>query len=63
MASANANPNNHGKKPCWHRACARLVRLCDEREAAAAQLADQTKIARKIAAARVAAQFNAELFA
>ncbi len=48
---------------------ARIVRLHDEREAAAAQLADkvitivdETRIARKIAAARVTAQFNAELF-
>ena len=24
------------KQPCWHRAAARIVRLCDEREAAAA---------------------------
>jgi hypothetical protein len=55
--------------PCWHRAAARLVRLCDEREAAAAQLADkvitvveQTKLTRKIAAARATAQLN-ELFA
>ena len=30
----------HGK-PCWHRAAARLVRLHDEREAGAAQLADK----------------------
>jgi hypothetical protein len=59
----------HGKKPCWHRAAARLVRLHDEREAAAAQLADkvievvdQSRVARKIAAARATAQLN-ELFA
>ncbi|MBC8160469.1 MAG: hypothetical protein H7Z42_04545 [Roseiflexaceae bacterium] len=58
------------KLPCWHRAASRLVRLHDEREAAAAALADhvidvvdQSRIARKIAAARIAAQFNAELFA
>lgn len=56
-------------QPCYHRAAARLVRLHDEREAAAAQLADkvievvdQTRIARKIAAARATAQLN-ELFA
>lgn len=55
--------------PCWHRAAARLTRLCDEREAAAAQLAekvinvvDETRITRKIAAARATAQLN-ELFA
>jgi hypothetical protein len=58
----------HGQ-PCWHRAAARLVRLHDEREAAAAQIADkvitivdETRIARKIAAARATAQLN-ELFA
>jgi SWIM zinc finger len=57
-------------QPCWHRAAARIVRLHDEREAAADQLADkviavveQTQATRKIAAARCAAQFNAELFA
>jgi hypothetical protein len=50
-------------QPCWHRACARLVRLHDEHDVAAAQLADQAKLNRKIAAARCAAQFNAELFA
>jgi hypothetical protein len=57
------------KIPCWHRAAARLVRLHDKREAAATQLADkvitivdETRIARKIAAARATAQLN-ELFA
>jgi len=87
-------------QPCYHRAIARIVRLCDEREAAqrqivcqqpdnlcelhnpcpehAAQAAaylaadaladkvitivDETRIARKIAAARATAQLN-ELFA
>lgn len=66
--------DEHGKRvhaggqPCYHRAIARIVRLCDEREAAAAQLADkvievvnQTRVARKIAAARATAQLN-ELF-
>jgi hypothetical protein len=48
---------------CWHRAAARLVRLCDEYEVAANQRADQARLARKIAAARVTAQFNADLFA
>lgn len=52
----------HGQA-CWHRAAARLVRLHDEREVADAQIADQSRIARKIAAARITAQFNAELFA
>jgi hypothetical protein len=58
-----------GGYPCWHRAAARLVRLHDEREAGAAQLAeqvitvvDQSRTARKIAAARATAQLN-ELFA
>jgi hypothetical protein len=73
------------KKPCWHRAAARLVRLHDERLSAAQQegeaIADAQqaglitmpegdtldtagmRIARKIAAARLAtAQLN-ELFA
>lgn len=56
-------------QPCYHRAIARIVRLCDEREAAAAALADkvitvvdQTRVARKIAAQRATAQLN-ELFA
>lgn len=30
-----------GKKPCWHRAAARIVRLCDEREAAQRQIVCQ----------------------
>jgi hypothetical protein len=57
------------KIPCWHRAAARLVRTHDEKEAAAAQLADkvitvveQTRVARKIAAQRATAAVN-ELFA
>ncbi len=65
-------------QPCWHRAAARLVRLHDEaieRDLAttAGQVArmvleaeaiiDRDRVARKIAAARCAAQFNAELFA
>lgn len=72
-------------QPCYHRAMARLVRLHDEREAAAqregtaiidAQRAGLItmpegdtldthgmRVARKIAAARIAAQFNADLFA
>lgn len=53
-------------QPCWHRAASRIVRLCMEREAAAAQpvitIVDETRIARKIAAARATAQLN-ELFA
>lgn len=56
-------------QPCYHRAIARIVRLCDERETAAAQLADQvieivdtSRIARKSAAARATAALN-ELFA
>ncbi len=71
----------HGKKPCWHRAAARLVRLHDEaldrQPSVAAQAPDvfplnlpdddrveeSNRLARKIAAARVTAQFNAELFA
>lgn len=55
--------------PCWHRAAARLVRLCDEREASAAQLADKvieivdtTRTARKIAAARKALELVNELY-
>lgn len=56
-----------GKKPCWHRAAARLVRLHDEREAAALAdkvitVVEQTKLTRKIAAARATQQLN-ELFA
>jgi hypothetical protein len=54
---------------CWHRAAARLVRLHDERQAAATQLAeqvidvvDQSRIARKIAAQRATALLN-ECFA
>ena len=57
------------KIACWHRALARLVRLHDEREAAAAQLADkviavveQTQTARKIAAQRATAALN-EMYA
>ena len=57
------------KLPCWHRAAARLVRLHDEREDSAAQLADKvikvvdtTRITRKLAAQRVTAALN-ELFA
>jgi len=45
-------------RPCWHRAAARIVRLCDEREASAAQLADkvinvvdQSRLASRAAAA------------
>jgi hypothetical protein len=52
------------KIPCWHRAAARIVRLCDEREAATYaqyQRADQFA-ARQIAAARATAAVN-ELFA
>jgi hypothetical protein len=57
------------KIPCWHRAAARLVRLHDEREQAATQLADkvitiieETRLARKIAAQRATALLN-ECFA
>jgi hypothetical protein len=59
----------HGKKPCWHRAAARLVRLHDERVAGLMTMpegdtlnTDGLRIARKIAAARATAQLN-ELFA
>jgi len=54
---------------CWHRAAAKMVRRHDEREAAAAQLADKvieivdtTRIARKIAAQRATEALN-ELYA
>lgn len=52
-------------RACYHRAMAQLVRRHDEREAAAAQLADTvieiidtTRIARKIAAQRATAALN-----
>jgi hypothetical protein len=52
---------DHGHA-CWHRAAARLVRLHDEYEVAAAGRADQARLARQIAAARATALLN-ECFA
>lgn len=59
-------------QPCWHRAAARLVRLHDEREAAATQLAETVSaivappsrptVAKMIAAARARVEMD-ELFA
>jgi hypothetical protein len=54
-------------RPCWHRAASRLVRLHDEREAAASLVTmpegdtlatDGMRVARKIAAARATALIN-----
>jgi hypothetical protein len=55
-------PSYNFGQPCWHRAAARLVRLHDEYEVAAAGRADQARLARQIAAARATALLN-ECFA
>lgn len=60
--TCNCTAYQHGL-PCYHRAMARLVRLHDEKLAAVGDAAQEAKLARKLAAARCAAQFNAELFA